>query len=58
MTTLNFVPRSDIDIIAVTAAPVTKPQAKNILQAINFLDGRCPLSRTGSLEPTIVKEPK
>jgi hypothetical protein len=49
-----FIPKSDIDILAVTTAPVTEPQAKDILQTINFLNDRRPYS--GSLELSIVLE--
>lgn len=51
-----FIPKSDIDIFAMTTAPVTKPQAKNTLEAINHLNDRRP--HTGSLELSIVKELK
>jgi streptomycin 3"-adenylyltransferase len=49
-----FIPKSDVDILAVTAAPVTEPQAREILQAINHHNDHRP--HTGSLELSIVLE--
>ena len=49
-----FIPKSDVDILAVMAEPVTELQAKEILQAINHLNYQRP--HTGSLEPSIVLE--
>jgi hypothetical protein len=49
-----FIPKSDVDILAVTAVPVTELQAREILQAINHLNYRRP--HTGSLELSIVLE--
>jgi Domain of unknown function (DUF4111) len=49
-----FIPKSDVDILAVTAAPVTESHAREILQAINHLNYQRP--HTGSLELSIVLE--
>jgi streptomycin 3"-adenylyltransferase len=49
-----FIPKSDIDILAVIASPLSESTAKDLLQAINLLNDRRP--HTGSLELSLVLE--
>ncbi|MCG3143158.1 MAG: hypothetical protein HONDAALG_00479 [Gammaproteobacteria bacterium] len=49
-----FIPKSDVDILAVTAAPLAESTAKDLLQAINHLNDQRPY--TGSLELSLVLE--